>query len=591
MVTNGQRYREKVSQMVGWGHWFALFNIILGLLIGSRYLFVIDWPGSLMGRIYAIVSWLGHFGFIGFAAYLLVLFPLTFIVMSQRLLRFIAAAYATAGLTLLLLDTEVFNRFNLHINKFVWEMLVNPSQGELSRDWQLLFIFVPILFLIEMLFGTWCWQKLRSLSRRSFAKPIVIALICAFVSSHLIYIWADANFYRSITMQKANLPLAHPMTARRFLERHGIIDGIEYQRRLDQQGNIEAPSVEYPLNKIAVKDAGSGYNLLMVVVDGIRTKDVAEDMPRFSQLTQESIQFTQHISSGNRDDTGLFGLFYGISPTYMDGIIAGRKPSALMSALNQQGYQLGLFSTDGFNNTLYQQSLFTDFSLPVPFKQSNEKTTEQWKQWLTTRSKNTPWFAYVNYKGMPQNTDSAHAENFIARYRSNAKEIDNQIASILETLKANGQLDNTVVVVTAEHGVEYNDSKQNAWGAGQNYSRSQLQVPLTILWPGTPKQKINKLTGHEDVMLTLMQRLLHVTNPSNEYSQGEDLFNAERRNNWLALGDSKQLIIVTPTQTLRLDGRGRYDSYDLDYQKQNEEKPQLALLLQVLTELKRFLAD
>ncbi|MFG7479823.1 DUF3413 domain-containing protein, partial [Enterobacter hormaechei] len=27
MVTNRQRYREKVSQMVSWGHWFALFNI------------------------------------------------------------------------------------------------------------------------------------------------------------------------------------------------------------------------------------------------------------------------------------------------------------------------------------------------------------------------------------------------------------------------------------------------------------------------------------------------------------------------------------------------------------------------------------
>ncbi|PVW78456.1 alkaline phosphatase, partial [Klebsiella pneumoniae] len=26
MVTLRQPYREKVSQMVSWGHWFALFN-------------------------------------------------------------------------------------------------------------------------------------------------------------------------------------------------------------------------------------------------------------------------------------------------------------------------------------------------------------------------------------------------------------------------------------------------------------------------------------------------------------------------------------------------------------------------------------
>ncbi len=41
MVTNRQRYREKVSQMVSWGRWFALFNILLATLIGCRYLFVV----------------------------------------------------------------------------------------------------------------------------------------------------------------------------------------------------------------------------------------------------------------------------------------------------------------------------------------------------------------------------------------------------------------------------------------------------------------------------------------------------------------------------------------------------------------------
>lgn len=53
MVTNRQRYREKVSQMVSWGHWFALFNILLATLIGCRYLFVADWPTTLTGRIYS----------------------------------------------------------------------------------------------------------------------------------------------------------------------------------------------------------------------------------------------------------------------------------------------------------------------------------------------------------------------------------------------------------------------------------------------------------------------------------------------------------------------------------------------------------
>ena len=78
MVTNRQRYREKVSQMISWGHWFALFNILFALILGSRYLLVADWPSSLAGRIYSFTSWIGHFSFIVFAAYLLIIFPLTF---------------------------------------------------------------------------------------------------------------------------------------------------------------------------------------------------------------------------------------------------------------------------------------------------------------------------------------------------------------------------------------------------------------------------------------------------------------------------------------------------------------------------------
>lgn len=593
MVTNRQRYREKVSQMISWGHWFALFNILLALGLGSRYLFVTDWPASLLGRVYALVSLLGHFSFIVFAGYLLVIFPLTFVVMSQRLLRFISAALATAGLTLLLVDSEVFSHFHLHLNPVVWDLVVNPDQSELSRDWQLMFICVPVIFLVEMLFGTWSWQKLRSLNRRRFGKPLAALFISAFFASHLIYIWADANFYRPITMQRANLPLSYPMTARKFLEKHGLLDQQEYERRLVQQGNPEAVAVEYPLSDLSYGDKGSGYNLLMIVVDGIRAKDVAQDMPALTRFAQENVRFSDHYSSGNHADTGLFGLFYGISPTYLDSVLAGRKPSALINALSDQGYQLGLFSSDGFNASLYRQALLTDFSLPTPAPQSDAQTTQQWQRWLADQGDKEPWFSYINFSGAEpaEGAKTPAPADFIQRYRTGAQDVDAQITQVLDTLKQRGLLDKTVVVITAEHGVEFNDSGKDQWGAGNGFNQAQLQVPLVIHWPGTPAQTISKLTGHNDVMRTLMQRLLHVKTAPKDYSQGEDLFTAQRRNNWIATGDGNQLVITTPTQTLMLDNSGNYRVYDQNGEEIKDEKPQLALLLQVLTDVKRFIAN
>ena len=34
---NGREYREETSRKISWGHWFAFFNIIISILIGSRY--------------------------------------------------------------------------------------------------------------------------------------------------------------------------------------------------------------------------------------------------------------------------------------------------------------------------------------------------------------------------------------------------------------------------------------------------------------------------------------------------------------------------------------------------------------------------
>ncbi|MFC0225427.1 LPS biosynthesis-modulating metalloenzyme YejM [Serratia aquatilis] len=593
MVTNRQRYREKVSQMISWGHWFALFNILLSIGLGSRYLFVTDWPSSLLGRIYAFVSLIGQFSFIVFAVYLLIIFPLTFVVMSQRLLRFISAALATAGLTLLLVDSQVFTNFHLHLNPVVWELVINPDQSEPARDWQWVFIGVPVIFLIEMLFATWSWQKLRSLNRRSFGKPLAVVFMCSFFASHLIYIWADANFYRPITMQRANLPLSYPMTARKFLEKHGLLDPQEYERRLVQQGNPDAVAVEYPLSDLNYSGKGSGYNLLMIVVNSVRAKDMAQDMPNLTRFAQDNIRFNDHYSSGNHADTGLFGLFYGISPTYLDGILAGRKPSALISALSTQGYQFGLFSSDGFDAALYRQALLADFSLPPePFVQNDAATTHQWQNWLAEKDNNVPWFAYINFSGNKLPSGSAtQPDAFRQSYRSSAQNVDAQIAQVLATLQEKGLLDKTVVVITAENGVEFDDTGKGNWGAGSNFSRAQLQVPLVVHWPGTPAQTINKLTNHNDVMRTLMQRLLHVKTNANDYSQGEDLFAAQRKNNWVASGNRSKLVITTPTQTLVLDGNGSYHAYDQNGNEIKDEKPQLGLLLQVLTDIKRFIAN
>lgn len=586
MVTHRQRYREKVSQMVSWGHWFALFNILLSLVIGSRYLFIADWPTTLAGRIYSYVSIIGHFSFLVFATYLLILFPLTFIVGSQRLMRFLSVILATAGMTLLLIDSEVFTRFHLHLNPIVWQLVINPDENEMARDWQLMFISVPVILLLELVFATWSWQKLRSLTRRRrFARPLAAFLFIAFIASHVVYIWADANFYRPITMQRANLPLSYPMTARRFLEKHGLLDAQEYQRRLIEQGNPDAVSVQYPLSELRYRDMGTGQNVLLITVDGLNYSRFEKQMPALAGFAEQNISFTRHMSSGNTTDNGIFGLFYGISPSYMDGILSTRKPAALITALNQQGYQLGLFSSDGFTSPLYRQALLSDFSMPSVRTQSDEQTATQWINWLGRYAQeDNRWFSWVSFNGT--NIDDSNQQAFARKYSRAAGNVDDQINRVLNALRDSGKLDNTVVIITAGRGIPLSEEEETF-----DWSHGHLQVPLVIHWPGTPAQRINALTDHTDLMTTLMQRLLHVSTPASEYSQGQDLFNPQRRHYWVTAADNDTLAITTPKKTLVLNNNGKYRTYNLRGERVKDEKPQLSLLLQVLTDEKRFIAN
>lgn len=586
MVTHRQRYREKVSQMVSWGHWFALFNILLSLVIGSRYLFIADWPTTLAGRIYSYVSIIGHFSFLVFATYLLILFPLTFIVGSQRLMRFLSVILATAGMTLLLIDSEVFTRFHLHLNPIVWQLVINPDENEMARDWQLMFISVPVILLLELVFATWSWQKLRSLTRRRrFARPLAAFLFIAFIASHVVYIWADANFYRPITMQRANLPLSYPMTARRFLEKHGLLDAQEYQRRLIEQGNPDAVSVQYPLSELRYRDMGTGQNVLLITVDGLNYSRFEKQMPALAGFAEQNISFTRHMSSGNTTDNGIFGLFYGISPSYMDGILSTRTPAALITALNQQGYQLGLFSSDGFTSPLYRQALLSDFSMPSVRTQSDEQTATQWINWLGRYAQeDNRWFSWVSFNGT--NIDDSNQQAFARKYSRAAGNVDDQINRVLNALRDSGKLDNTVVIITAGRGIPLSEEEETF-----DWSHGHLQVPLVIHWPGTPAQRINALTDHTDLMTTLMQRLLHVSTPASEYSQGQDLFNPQRRHYWVTAADNDTLAITTPKKTQVLNNNGKYRTYNLRGERVKDEKPQLSLLLQVLTDEKRFIAN
>ena len=79
------------------------------------------------------------------------------------------------------------------------------------------------------------------------------------------------------------------------------------------------------------------------------------------------------------------------------------------------------------------------------------------------------------------NIDPYHAE-CAAHYYGLIEQIDDQVGRIMEALRRNGQDENTVVLVTADHGEALGDHWM--WGKGPYHYDSVVRVPLLISWPG-----------------------------------------------------------------------------------------------------------
>ena len=571
-----RQYREETSQKISWGHWFAFFNILWAIFIGARYAFIIDWPDTLFGKIYFFISLLGHFSFIVFAFYLLVIFPLSFIVKNHRTFRGLTVILATIGNTLLLVDSEVFLRFNLHLSSLVWNLLVNPENGELSRNWQIFFVPMPLILLVQMLFSRWSWQKLRSLERQKWLKAVGVFFVCTFSATHLIYAWADAYLYRPITMQRSNFPLSYPMTARSFLEKHGFLDKAEYAQRLAQEGRLDALAIDYPKNPLVFAEQQENTNILLITLSGLRHDVIdAEKMPNLTQFAENSTQFINHYSSGNNNNTGLVGLFYGLNGSYTDSLLSNKTPSVLVERLTQQQYLQGVFSSKKVDAGILRRAIYPKTKLVA--ENGNQAAITSFKRWLDiAKRQNKPFWGYLSLNIEPNLTQE--------KYEQQLADIDASLGQLLPEL----DLPNTLVIITAEHG--YTFKKLSEKEETNYFSRDEVQVPMIVHWNGLATGKISKLTSHVDLVPALMKHIFKVKNPIADYAQGRDLFDLTSSVDWVLVSNYRWNVIVQPDGTqYHIDNRVNYEKYDRTYQKMSSERPPLGLFLEAFSQERSFL--
>jgi membrane-anchored protein YejM (alkaline phosphatase superfamily) len=225
--------RDKIARLISWGHWFTFANIVLCLFIGLLYIEAAPKPSTAIGNLYMLVSWIGHFAFLPFVFFIILIFPFCLIVPYSKILRGFAALIASFGLIALIADALFFRQYGYHLNTYSMAQMTRDAEAVFTGASFVIISGVLLGFLltvgIQLLLANLAWKRLEDLQQRKIGAPVTAIFLLCFFVSHSIHVWADAVLYDPITQQDDMFPLSYPTTAKTLMAKHGVIDVESYQ--------------------------------------------------------------------------------------------------------------------------------------------------------------------------------------------------------------------------------------------------------------------------------------------------------------------------------------------------------------------------
>ena len=149
-------------------------------------------------------------------------------------------------------------------------------------------------------------------------------------------------------------------------------------------------------------------------------------------------------------------------------------------------------------------------------------------------------------------------------------------------------LDETIVIVTSDHGFEFDDNGIGHYGHASNFSTVQLRATLMMHWPGKPAREIDNRTTHHDLPVTLLQEVFGCENPPGDYSVGRNLFSGESWD-WMMAGSYTSHAIVEPDRVIVSHPGGFVEVLGSDYRPVQDKTLNAQLIQDSLEAQRRFL--
>ena len=578
----------------------SVFNILILLIISRTYSNFLIVYNDFFYSFYYVITTLSHFILIGIIPLLLGI-GVYFISKSQLVSKIFFSVFSIASLIFLELDAQIYSQFRYHLNPLVFNLVFGKRAADTfqfsNSTIRLALLYLLIIIVIQFLFY-FLSKKIVLKKNNLHIKKTSILFLVLVLTSNLIFAWSDVNFYRPITQYRNVYPVFFPLRAENLLVKLNLVDSIEIKKNNSINFGSSQNSIKYPLQKIIAEPKKEKKNILFLVIDSWRadymTKEITPNIYNFAQKCQV---FNNHKSGSNMTTGGIFTLFYGIPATYYLSFTNIKKSPVFINEIQNQKYDLGIFGSSTLENPAFNNNVFSSISDLRLFSKGDtpsERDNTITQEWMSkiNQNKTNPFFGYLffdsahgfdypkNYKTVfnpsleqvdyLELNDNYNPSKLINRYKNSLYYIDSKIGLVLKQLEAKNLLKNTIVIITSDHGQEFNDNKKGFWQHGGNFSPYQINVPMMIFDCEKAPKQFNHLTLHYDIIPTLMNSILGVKNAVSDYSVGQDLFNVRNRD-WFVCGYNQKYSVVEKNQITNIYESGLYDVVDLKLNNLNKD--------------------
>jgi phosphoglycerol transferase MdoB-like AlkP superfamily enzyme len=463
-----------------------------------------------------------------------VLAAATLTVRKPRLTAFVALTGSVAILGWLALDTRLQHMTGCHVADYLdnvfnvraWQW--GGDMGQILYKLSLCFVCaVIVVLLVYVIVCKLAPRWIRLVPERSYRRLGAIAT--AYVVLMVGVLPARQAIREPLALERlyASLP-----SSALFFEPESVPGGgaTAFGQNCDHDFVSQATLLHAlatnpaPIDR-AAKVSAQGPHVVVLIVESFRHMSFdAEYMPKMAAWCQQGLWLKQHYANANRSEFGTFALLYGRYPLAFHAALDAKVAPQFSQTFRQSGYRCLAITSCIFDyigmNQFISAAHYDELELQETgtWPERDRRTLRRIADVVNASAQPCFVLSYLmsthfTYYCPPEYEQGANQidgkvarttlrrEDLEARYRNSLAFMDDELDGFLRSV----DMTRTMVVITGDHAESFHED--GCVTHGSRLSEIQTHVPMLIVGGGAPAKAVDAITGHVDVMPTVLSLL------------------------------------------------------------------------------------